>query len=105
MNKTLTNTNVKEAKENVSDLRVTGNGDLWQLLSKASSQSEGWMKSTKAMEIPWCGCALQVTTQQKNQDGSYSVSESVTFVPGVCIENDINGGKKLKKLKIQQIDK
>ena len=30
-----------------------GNGDMFKLLCKASSQKEGWMKSTKAMEIPY----------------------------------------------------
>ncbi|MFQ5589577.1 MAG: hypothetical protein ACE5HE_00300 [Phycisphaerae bacterium] len=52
------------------------------------------MKSTKAMEIPG-GCIVQVTTQQRNPDGSYSVAEALTFVPGVYIRNDINSGRKL----------
>lgn len=58
---------------------------MFQLLCKASSQNEGWMKSTKAMEIPGIGCVVQVSTQQKNPDGSYTVAEAVTFVPGVEI--------------------
>lgn len=31
------------------------------------------MKSTKAMQTPR-GCVVQVTTQQKNIDGTYSVA-------------------------------
>jgi len=64
--KTLHNTDQDAAKKNVSDLVVFG-GDLFKLLSKASSQKEGWMKSTKAMEIEGVGCVVQVTTQQLNE--------------------------------------
>ena len=85
--KTLGNTDVNEASKNVSDLQVFGNGDMFQLLCKASSQQEGWMKSTKAMEIAGVGCVVQVTTQQRNPDGSYAVAEALTFVPGVEVIN------------------
>ena len=84
--KTLDNTSVNQAKDQISDLKVFGDGDMFQLLCKASSEKEGWMKSTKAMAIPCVGCVVQVTTQQRNPDGSYSVAESVSFVPGVYIE-------------------
>jgi len=67
---------------------------MFALLCKASSQVEGWMKSTKAMQVP-CGCIIQVTTQQRNPDGSWAVAEALTFAPGVKIADDINGGRKL----------
>ena len=73
---------------------VFGDGDLFQLLSKASSQDEGWMKSTKAMETSR-GCVVQVTTQQRNSDGSYAIAEALTFVPGVTIIIDSKGNRKL----------
>lgn len=88
--KTLHNSDVSGAKLNVPDLKVFGNGDLFKLLSKASSLTEGWMKSTKAMEIPGAGCIVQVTTQQGDQ-----VAEALCFVPGVWIVGDRNGGRKL----------
>lgn len=78
--KTLHNSDVSGAKQNVPDLEVFGDGDMWKLLCKASSQAEGWMKSTKAMEIEHLGVIIQVTTQQRNPDGSYAISESVTSV-------------------------
>lgn len=81
MEKTLSNTTASQAKDNVKDIVFWGNGDTFKLISKASSQNEGWMKSTKAMEIPGLGCIVQVTTQQKNADLSYAVAEAVTFVP------------------------
>jgi hypothetical protein len=116
--KTLDNTTADQAKNQISDLKIWGDGDMFKLICKASSKKEGWMKSTKAMEIPGVGCVVQVTTQQKqesgffpypkNEDGSfllkegmiypdpdmstgeflpqYAISEAVTFVPGVMIE-------------------
>jgi hypothetical protein len=80
-------TEIKGAKANISDLKTFGNGDMFQLLCKASSTAQGWMKSTKAMQIDGVGCVVQVTTQQ----GDY-VAEAVTFVPGVRIE-EIDGNK------------
>jgi len=81
---TLKNTDVDGAKKNVKDIVVFGNEDLFQLLSKASSEEEGWVKSTKAMETG-NGCVIQVTTQQKNPDGSYAIAEALTFAPNVGI--------------------
>ena len=93
MNKTLDNTDIDGATKNVTDIKVFGNGDSWQLLCKASSEVEGWMKSTKAYEITGVGCLVQVTTQQRNMDGSYSVAEAVAFVPGVYIANRADGAE------------
>lgn len=92
--KTLHNSDVSGARQNVKDIQVVGNGDMFRLLCKASSQAQGWMKSTKAMEVPG-GCVVQVTTQQRNPDGSYAVAEALTYVPGVKIANDVDGGRKL----------
>ena len=93
--KTLHNSTVSGARVNVKDIKVVGNGDMFALLCKASSQEEGWMKSTKAMQIDGVGCVVQVTTQQRNPDGSYAVAEALTFMPGVILAEDANGGRKL----------
>lgn len=85
--KTLHNSTVDAAKKNVKDLVTYGNGDTFKLICKASSEAEGWMKSTKAMEIVGVGCVVQVTTQQGD-----NISEALTFVPGVKIAN-IKGDK------------
>ena len=97
MNKTLHNSDVSGARQNVKDIKVVGNGDTFALLCKASSENEGWMKSTKAMQVPG-GCVVQVTTQQRNIDGTYSVAEALTYVPGAQIADDENGGRKLVQL-------
>ena len=82
--KSLNCTDQDTCRKNVSDVVIFGE-DLFKLLSKASSVKQGWMKSTKAM-FTGDGCVVQVTTQQKNLDGTYSVAEAVTYVPGVLIE-------------------
>ena len=88
-NKTLDNVNIQDVKKKVSDVKVFGNGDTWQLLCKASSESQGWMKSTKVLNLGTIhGCLVQVSTQQKNPDGSYSLAEALTFVPNVNISSD-----------------
>ena len=92
MTKTLDITNIAEAQERISDIEVVGNGDIWQLLCKASSVSEGWMKSTKAMEVPG-GCLVQVTTQQGDH-----VAEALAFVPGVKVVDDENNGRRLARI-------
>ena len=92
--KTLHNSDVSGARQNVKDILVVGNGDMFRLLCKASSQAEGWMKSTKAMEVPG-GCVVQVTTHQRNHDGTNAIAEALTFVPGVKIADDDNNGRKL----------
>lgn len=88
--KDLTVTSITDAKAKIPDIQVVGNGDLWQLLCKASSKEGKWMKSTKAMNIQGFGIALQVTTQQGDQ-----ISEALTAIPNVKIVDDENGGKKL----------
>jgi hypothetical protein len=93
MSKTLNNTDVNGATKQVKDIQFYGNGDTFQLISKASSKNEGWMKSTKAMQIDLVGCVVQVTTQQGE-----NVSEALTFVPGVKIESIEGDDKKGRKL-------
>ncbi|WP_075717600.1 hypothetical protein [Bacillus cereus] len=78
---------VNGAKKNISDLQVYGDGDTFALLCKASSKEQGWMKSTKVCNVDG-GCVMQVTTQQKNPDGSYAVAEALTYVPGVHIDKE-----------------
>lgn len=93
MTKTLCNSDVNGARKNVEDLEIFGNGDAFQLICKASSKSEGWMKSTKAMEIEGLGCIVQVTTQQDD-----NVAEALTFIPGAEVLTDANGNRSIVKI-------
>jgi hypothetical protein len=97
--KTLTNTTASQAKDNVKDIVIWGNGDMFKLLCKASSVNERWMKSTKAMEIEGVGCVVQVTTQQGD-----NVSEALTFVPNVKIEESKDENDKVISRKLVQIN-
>ena len=120
MEKTLGNTTASQAKENVPDIIFWGDGDTFKLISKASSKSEGWMKSTKAMEIVGVGCVVQVTTQQLQPTGviipdpnvpskdwkmahTSSIAEAVTFVPGVKIDESFDKEGKVIGRKLIQI--
>jgi hypothetical protein len=90
--KTVNVVNSDDLRKKVSDVEIFGNPDTFQLICKASSKGEGWMKSTKAMEIPGRGCIIQVSTQQGD-----NVAEAICFVPDVVILVDDGGNKKIVK--------
>jgi len=99
----LTNTNMADVRENVSDIKVFGDGDMFKLLCKASSKAQGFMKSTKACEIEGVGCIVQSSTERIDSKGRISVAEASVFVPGVEIfsEKDSNGnviGRRLEAI-------
>jgi len=93
--KSLDVTSTTDTKEKVSDVVVVGNPDMFSLLCKASSKEQGWMKSAKAYVIPG-GVFVQVTTQQRNPDGSYAVAEALAFAPGnFLLRPEDNGDKSI----------
>ena len=79
--KTLTSTTPEETK--ATGTVLTGMADKWHCIAKAVNEAEGWMKTTKALQVSAAGCLIQVTTQQKNHDGTWSTAEAVCFAPGV----------------------
>lgn len=89
--KSLHNTTANGAKKNVKDIVFWGDGDTFKLISKASSEGEGWMKSTKAMQAGR-SVIVQVTTQQRNPDGTYSIAEALTTVENAEIVDFIENG-------------
>ena len=94
MSKSLHNTCANGASKNVKDIIFWGDGDTFKLISKASSEVEGWMKSTKAMDCDG-SVVVQVTTQQRNPDGTYSIAEALTTVPNACIQHIWNSDNTL----------
>lgn len=82
--KTLDIVDMQDLHARIADVQVYGDPGRWVLVCKASSASQGWMRSTKVFEL-FNGCLVQVSTQQKNPDGSYVVAEALTFVPDVSI--------------------
>lgn len=87
--RTVSNTNPKQAK--ASGVESLGPMDTWKVIQKAWNKKEGWMKSTKALEIPGLGCLVQVTTQQKDK-----LAEAVCFVPDVKLESSPDGSHRFK---------
>jgi hypothetical protein len=98
--KTLDATSEADAKAKVGDVVAVGNTDTWRLICKASSHSQGWMKSTKAMGVHG-GVVLQVSTQQlalaeykRLVDAEvlpYAVAEALVLIPGVELEPNDDG--------------
>ncbi len=93
MSKALDTTNSSEARHHAPDIKFFGNPDAWGLVSKASSASQGWMKSTKRMKVDG-GWLYQVTTEFREiveqisggVRNTYlgkvtSCAEALTFVP------------------------
>jgi hypothetical protein len=99
--KSLHNTTANGATKNVKDIKFWGDGDMFRLIAKASSEAEGWMKSTKAMPAG-NSVVVQVTTQQRNPDGSYSVAEAVTTVPDAIIAEFFDGDTVIYRTIVQR---
>ena len=72
--------------KNIPDIGIYGDPSAWKCLCKAWSKQEGWMKSTKVLEIPNIGCLVQVSTQQWNE-----VAEAIVFVPKVRLRENEDG--------------
>ncbi len=78
-----------KAKKLMPDYKIWGDSDVFKLISKFSSEKAGIMKSTKAMQ---CGdsVVVQVTTQQRNPDGTYAIAEALTTVDNAYIYEDMD---------------
>lgn len=87
--RTLTNTTVEEAK--ASGVVLTGAADKWLCVAKAVNEAEGWMRSTKAMQVGSVGCLIQTSYIWTNPDGTKGSEEAVCFAPGVSLVEE--GGK------------
>ena len=87
--RTVSNTNPKQAK--ASGVESIGSLGTWKVVQKAWNRKEGWMRSTKALEIPGAGCLIQVTTREGKQ-----IAETACFVPDVKLEANPDGSHTLK---------
>ena len=80
--KTLSNTTTGESFTNVADLKKVGM-NWFHVVSKAWSESEKWMKTTKAASIPGNGVVIQITTQQNG-----NIAEAALYIKGCkMVEN------------------
>lgn len=67
-------TSMAELQEKVSDVEIFGNPGEWELVCKASSKSQRWMKSTKRLKVDG-GWLYQTETQQGD-----NLSQALAFV-------------------------
>lgn len=89
MSRDLDISEIKGAKANIKDLKTFGDGDTFKLLCKASSEEQGFMKSTKVCNCAG-GCIVQTSTMQRNEDGTYAVAEALVWVPGNKINTEVD---------------
>lgn len=83
------------------DLKKHGNPDQLRLMFKV--QSETWVKSTKAMNVPG-GCLVQMSTDRKQKNGSWVSAETSTFLPNAHVAPDADGNFTIKAGEQQQPD-
>ena len=69
---------------------MVGDPNAWKVISKASSESQQWMKSTKGM-VTETGVLVQVTTKEKGQ-----IAEALTFIPGARMVQQPDGTWRIK---------
>ena len=69
---------MNDVRMNIPDVMVAGDPGIWITVCKAWSEHEGWMKSTKVMQVADKGCLMQVSTQQGEH-----VAEALVWLPGI----------------------
>lgn len=81
MKRTLDTTNMEQAE--FAGVEHEGDPGQWVCIAKAWNKSEGWMKSTKVLEVPGAGVFLQVTTKEGG-----AIAEAVAFAPAIRLSED-----------------
>ena len=79
--RTLSASAKNSAEELIKDIGTEGDPYRWRLVCKAWSEEQGWMKSTKAMDVPGAGVLVQVTTRETGADEDIAIAEALCFVP------------------------
>lgn len=76
----LDNHDMATATASTPDIVTAGDPGAWEVVGKASSKSQGWMKSTKRMRVPG-GWLYQATTEHRADGRVVACAEALTFVP------------------------
>jgi hypothetical protein len=71
-------------------IETIGVPESFELLCKSTMPAHSIVRAVFAYEIPGMGCLVQVSSKDGNQ-----IAEALTFVSGVKIVGDINGGRRL----------
>lgn len=81
------------------DLKKHGNPDQLRLMFKV--QSESWVKSTKAMNVPG-GCLVQMSTDRKQKNGRWVSAKTSTFLPNAHVAPDEDGNFTIRAVEQQK---
>lgn len=94
MKKDLNITGPEGLRTAVPDVEVHGDPAFWICVSKAWSDTKGWMHSTKAALIRGQGLLVQTSTEFSNiTSHTRTTSQALTFIPGAYIEGRTVNGK------------
>lgn len=83
---------IAESEVVLSSFEKIGANNSFQLICKTIAKTEGWEKTTRALEVPKRGCFVQIENKQKNPNGDFFIAQSLTFAPGVGIVKDEDTG-------------
>lgn len=86
MEKSLSVSSPEELKAASPDVKLVGDPNAWICISKASSETQGWMHSTKVCCVRGLGLLVQTSTELRPAQGSRSTSQALTFVPGSYLD-------------------
>ena len=82
--------------DNMTDITsVIGDKCMYCILCRITNEDGGWVKTTFAHEIVNLGCIVVIETRQKNDDKTWTIAETSSFIPGVTIVGSSGGGNKL----------
>lgn len=81
-----------ESAEDIDFLReVSGALPSWQLVTSAASENGSCQAETSALEVLGLGCLVNISRRHRNLDGSYTISESLAWCPGMKLITDGGG--------------
>lgn len=86
MEKSLSVSTPEELKVASPDVKLVGDPNAWICISKASSESQGWMHSTKVACVAGSGLLVQTSTELRPHDGVRATSQALVFVPGAYLD-------------------
>ena len=86
MEKSLSVSTPEELKAASPDVKLVGDPNAWICISKASSEKQGWMHSTKVCCVRGSGLLVQTSTELRTPQGERASSQALTFISGAFLD-------------------
>lgn len=86
MEKSLSVSSPEELKAASPDVKLVGDPNAWICISKASSERQGWMHSTKVACVRGLGLLVQTSTELRHSQGNPATSQGLAFIPGAYLD-------------------